>query len=79
VEQEGVLLMKKALIATAGFAAGVMAMAIVYANCFFRTCENTDQDGFECSRCQSYTNYHPDVPFRFCPICGAAVMLKEEL
>jgi hypothetical protein len=40
--------MKKALIATAGFAAGVMAMAIVYAGCFFRTCENTDPDGFEC-------------------------------
>jgi hypothetical protein len=65
--------MSRALIATAGFAAGVMAMAIVYASCFFRTCENTDPDGFECSRCQSYTNYHPDVPFR------AAVVLKEEL
>ena len=60
-----------ALAFTAGLAAGIMALAIVTANCFWRTCENMDDDGFECSECGSHTDYAPNVHFNFCPICGA--------
>lgn len=63
----------------AGCTVGVFALAIVYAECFFRTCHNTDPDGFECSHCGSHTDYHPDVPFRFCPMCGASVMRREQM
>ena len=66
-----------ALAFAAGCAIGVFAMAVVYAECFFRTCKNANPDGFECSNCGSHTDYRPNVPFRFCPICGAFVMRKE--
>lgn len=67
-----------ALALTAGCAIGFFSMAIVYAECFFRTCENIhDGDGFKCSNCQSSTDYHPTTPFRVCPICGAYVKSKE--
>lgn len=57
---------------TAGCAIGILAMAVIYAQCFFRTCENLHESGgFECSWCHSHTDYHPKTPFNFCPICGA--------
>ncbi len=68
-----------ALAFTAGCVVGVFALALVYADQYFRTCVNTDPDGFECSFCESHTDYHPDVPFRFCPICGSAVMQREKI
>ena len=69
-----------ALAAIAGCAIGFFAMAIVYAECFFRTCENSHAGaGFECSNCHSHTDYHPTSPFRFGPICGAYVKSKERI
>jgi hypothetical protein len=69
-----------ALAAVAGCAIGFFAMAIIYAECFFKTCENThDGDGFECSRCKSHTDYHPATPFNFCPICGAFCIRRERI
>ena len=68
-----------ALAFVAGFTVGVFALAIVYAKCYFRTCENVDPDGFECSNCGSHTDYRPKAPFRFCPICGAFCETEEEL
>ena len=63
-----------ALAAAIGCAAGFMAMAVIYAECFFRVCENIHEDGgFECSSCHSMTDYEPKTPFRFCPMCGASV------
>ena len=68
------------LSAVAGCAVGILAMAVLYAECFFRTCENThERDGFECSRCKSHTDYHPTTPFNFCPICGAFCVRRERI
>ena len=62
-----------------GCAIGIFALAIVYAEHLFRTCENLSDDGaFTCSNCGSYTSYRPRVPYRFCPICGAYVMKGRE-
>ena len=64
-----------ALAAAAGCAIGFFAMAIVDAECFFRTGENIHEgDGFKCSNCKSSTDYHPATPFNFCPKCGAKVV-----
>lgn len=69
-----------ALAAVAGCAIGFFAMAIVYAECFFRTCENVHEGGgFECSNCKSHTDYHPMTQFNFCPICGAYVKSEERI
>ena len=55
-------------------------MAIVYAECFFRTGENIHEgDGFKCSNCKSSTDYHPATPFNFCPICGAFCIRRERI
>jgi len=63
-----------ALAAAIGCAAGFMTMAVIYAECFFRTCENVHEgNGFECSSCGSRTDYRALTPFRFCPMCGAFV------
>lgn len=71
--------MRLPLAFAAGCAVGVFALAIVYAEQFFRTCENLSDDGsFTCSNCGSYTNYKPKVPYRFCPICGACVIKSRE-
>lgn len=64
----------------AGCAVGFFTMAVVYAECFFRTCENVHEDGgFKCSNCGSHTDYHPIVAFRFCPMCGAYVRNEERI
>lgn len=69
-----------ALALTAGCAIGFFVMAIVYAETFFKTCENTHESGgFECSRCKSHTDYHPVTPFNFCPICGAYHVRRERI
>ena len=69
-----------ALAFAAGCIVGTFALAIVYAEHFFKSCENVhDGDGFECSYCKSRTDYHPNVPFRFCPICGAFVRQEERI
>ncbi len=63
-----------ALAAAVGCAAGFMMMAVIYAECFFRTCENEHEGkGFKCSNCHSMTDYEPKTPFRVCPMCGAYV------
>lgn len=63
-----------------GCIVGVFALAIVYAEHFFKSCENTHEDGgFECSCCGSRTDYKPNVPFTFCPICGAFVNHREKI
>ncbi len=65
---------------TAGCVVGTFALAIVYAGLCFKSCENTHEDGgFECSCCKSHTDYKPNVPFNFCPICGAFVKRKERI
>ena len=69
-----------ALALTSGCAIGYMAMAVVYAAFFWRTCSNVHEgDGFYCSNCGSHTDYKPKVPFRFCPMCGAFVSRKERM
>ena len=67
-------MVKTVLAAVAGCVIGVVASAVVYAECFWHTCENVNNDGgFECSRCHSHTDYHALTPFNFCPMCGAFV------
>ena len=69
-----------ALALVSGCAMGFMAMAVMYAEYFWKTCENVHEGGgFECSRCHSRTDYEPKVPFRFCPICGAFVKRGESI
>jgi len=71
--------MKLSLAFMGGCAIGIFALAIVYAEHYFRTCENLSDDGsFMCSKCGSYTNYKPMVSYRFCPICGACVTKGRE-
>lgn len=68
------------LSATAGVAAGFLAMASLYSKTFFRTCRNVRKSGgFECSECGSHTEYEAKVPFVFCPMCGAFVMKRGEI
>lgn len=62
-----------ALTFAAGCVVGIYALAVTYAEHYFRTCENTSTDGFACSNCKSHTAYVPKVPYRFCPMCGAYV------
>ena len=69
-----------ALALVSGCAIGFFAMAVVYAECFFNTCENVhDGDGFECSNCGSHTDYKVTTPFRVCPMCGAFVKRRETI
>ena len=69
-----------ALALSAGCTIGFMTMAVIYARCFFRTCENEhEMRGFECSNCGSHTDYEATTPFRFCPMCGAFVNRRERI
>ena len=68
-----------ALAFAAGTAIGFLAMAVVYAECFWQTCRNKAERGFECSRCGSHTDYEPIMPFRVCPMCGAYVVRRERI
>ena len=69
-----------ALALVGGCAAGFLAMAVMFAEVCWRTCENVHPGkGFECSECKSHTDYEPNVPFNFCPICGAFVRQEERV
>lgn len=71
--------MGKMLYAVAAIA-GCMAMAVIYAECFFRTCRDTrDGDGFHCSNCDSHTEHRFDSPINFCPICGAFIIRDRKM
>jgi len=69
-----------ALALVSGCAIGFFAMALLYAETFFRTCENVHEgSGFKCSACMSHTDYTPLTSFRFCPVCGAFVKRRERI
>lgn len=63
-----------------GCAAGFLAMATMFAEVCWRTCENVHVgNGFECSECGSRTDYEPKAAFAFCPMCGAFVKKEEAI
>ena len=63
----------------AGAAIGILAFSLPCASFAWRTCTNESENGFTCSFCKSFTEYEPKAPFRYCPMCGSAVIRKEEV